>query len=140
MKLTTKSEYACLALIDLAENYRKSGFVKIKDIAKRKAMPQKYLEQILMILNRAGYVRSERGLRGGYILVKPAKKISVAEIIRLMDGAIAPVESVSKYFYARTPIEKSRGLMKLFREIRDYTANKLEKTNFTDLIAKPKKK
>ena len=140
MKLTTKSEYACLALIDLAENYRKSSFVKIKDIAKRKAMPQKYLEQILMILNRAGYVRSERGLRGGYILAKPAKKISVAEIIRLMDGAIAPVESVSKYFYAHTPIEKSRGLMKLFREIRDYTANKLEKTNFADLITKPKKK
>ncbi len=138
MKLTTKSEYACLALIDLSENYHK-GFIKIKDIAKRKQIPPKYLEQILIILNRAGYLRSERGVKGGYQLVKQPTKISVAEIIRLMDGAIAPVESVSKYFYCHTSIERSKQLLKLFRDIRDYAAGKLEKTTFGDLIEKKKK-
>ncbi len=137
MKLTTKSEYACLALIDLSENYHK-GFIKIKDISKRKKIPKKYLEQILMILNRARYLRSERGVRGGYKLAKPPTKISVAEIIRLMDGAIAPVESVSKYFYYSTPIEKNKQLLNLFKDIRDYVANKLEKTTFGDLIKKKK--
>lgn len=133
MKLTTKSEYACLALIDLAENYNK-GFIKIKDIARRKQIPKKYLEQILMILNRTRYLKSERGLMGGYILTKPPEKISVAEIVRLMDGAIAPVKSVSKYFYSHTPIEKNKELLRLFKDIRDYTANKLEKTTFGDLV------
>ena len=137
MKLTTKSEYACLALIDLSENYNK-GFIKIKDISQRKKIPRKYLEQILMILNRARYLKSERGIRGGYRLVKPPTKISVAEIIRLMDGAIAPVESVSKYFYCHTPIEKNKQLLKLFKDVRDYVANKLEKTTFGDLIKKKK--
>jgi len=139
MKLTTKSEYSLLALIDLSENYNK-GFIKIKDIKKRKKIPRKYLEQILIILNRARYLKSERGVKGGYMLAKPPEKISIAEIIRLMDGAIAPVESVSKYFYSHTPIEKNRQLLNLFKEIRDYIATKLEKTTFGDLVRKTDRK
>ena len=137
MKLTTKSEYSLLALIDLSENYDK-GFIKIKDISERKKIPKKYLEQILIILNRARYLKSERGVKGGYMLAKPPNKISVAEIVRLMDGAIAPVESVSKYFYSHTPIERNKRLLNLFKEIRDYLANKLEKTTFGDLVKKNK--
>ncbi len=139
MKLTTKSEYSLLALIDLSENYNK-GFIKIKDISERKKIPRKYLEQILIILNRARYLKSERGVKGGYMLAKPPEKISIAEIIRLMDGAIAPVESVSKYFYSHTPIEKNRQLLNLFKEIRDYIATKLEKTTFGDLVRKTDRK
>jgi len=137
MKLTTKSEYSLLALIDLSENYDK-GFIKIKDISERKKIPKKYLEQILIILNRARYLKSERGVKGGYMLAKPPNKISVAEIVRLMDGAIAPVESVSKYFYSHTPIERNKRLLNLFKEIRDYLDNKLEKTTFGDLVKKNK--
>jgi len=133
MKLSSKSEYACLALIELSENYNK-GLIKIEDIAKRKQIPKKYLEQILLTLKRAGYLRSRRGAEGGYKLSKDPNKISVAEIVRLMDGALAPVESVSKYFYEHTPIEKSKKLIGLFKEIRDYIADKMEKTTFADLI------
>ncbi|MFH1294841.1 MAG: Rrf2 family transcriptional regulator [Candidatus Aenigmatarchaeota archaeon] len=132
MKLSTKSEYACLALVDLSENYNK-GLIKTEDIAKRKKMPRKYLEQILLILKRSGYLRSKRGSEGGYKLSKPPAEISVAEIIRLMDGALAPVESVSKYFYEHTPIEKNKELLGLFKEIRDFISDKLEKTTFADL-------
>jgi Rrf2 family protein len=135
MKLSTKSEYACLALIDLSEHYEK-GLIKIEEIATRKEIPKKYLEQILLSLNRAGYLRSKRGADGGYKLSKEPSKITVAEIVRLMDGALAPVESVSKYFYEPTPIEKSRKLIKLFKEIRDYISNKMEKTTFADMTEK----
>jgi Rrf2 family cysteine metabolism transcriptional repressor len=137
MKLTVKSEYALLALVDLAKNYDKR-FIRGEDVAKRNRIPKKYLEQIFIILNRAGYLKSKRGLEGGYHLAKPPKKISVAEIVRLMDGAIAPVESASKYFYSHTPIERNKELLKLFKGVRNYVANKLEKTTFGDLIKKKK--
>ena len=132
MKLSTRSEYACLALIDLAEHYQQ-GLIKIRDICQRKDIPQKYLEQILLILKRSGFLRSKRGVDGGYRLAMPPGKITIAQIIRLMDGPIAPVDSVSRYFFDHRPIEKSKELQKLFKEIRDTVAHKLEKTTFADL-------
>ncbi len=133
MKLSTKSEYACLALIDLSENLGQ-GYIKIEDICSRQDLPRKYIEQILLALKRAGYVKSRRGAEGGYMLAKKPEEISLAEIIRLMDGALAPVESASKYFYECTPIEKNEVLIGIFREIRDYVSDKMENTSFADLI------
>lgn len=133
MKLSTKSEYACLALIDLAENHHQS-LVKIEDISLRKKIPQKFLEQILLTLKRGGYLKSKRGSKGGYQLAKKPSEISLAEIVRLMDGALAPVESVSEYFYESTPIEQNKPLLAVFKEIRDYIAQKMEKTTFANLI------
>ena len=133
MRLSTKSEYACLALIDLSERANE-GLVKIEDIARRKKIPKKYLEQILLMLNHAGYLRSKRGSDGGYRLSKKPGEISIAEIIRLMDGPLAPVGSVSKFFYDESPIEQSEKFIILLREIRDYISDKLEKTTFADLL------
>lgn len=133
MKLSTKSEYACLALIDLSERYSE-GLIRIEDISKRKNIPKKYLEQILLLLKRTGYLKSKPGVNGGYCLLKKPDKISIAEIVRLMDGALAPVGSVSKYFYETTPIDQNKNLLNFFKGIRDYIANKMEKTTFTDLI------
>jgi len=133
--LSTKSEYACLALVDLSKQYDK-GLVKIEEIAKRQHIPKKYLEQILLLLKTSGYLKSKRGSEGGYRLSKHPAKISVAEIVRLMDGALAPVESVSKYFYEPTPISKNKQLIRIFKEIRDYISKKLENTTFADLIKK----
>jgi Rrf2 family cysteine metabolism transcriptional repressor len=133
MKLTTKSEYACLALLELAEHYDK-GMMKTEDIARRRSIPKKYLEHILLVLNKAGYVKSRRGADGGYGLSKDPTHISVAEIIRLMDGPLAPVESVSKYYYHKTPIEQSRALVRLMKDIRDYTARALENMTFAELM------
>ncbi len=114
MKLSTRSEYACLALIDLAQ-HRDEGFVSTPLIAERQGVPRQYLEQILLILKRAGYVRSRRGTGGGYRLARDPASISMAEVIRLLDGALAPVESVSRYFYEPTPIEKEAKLLEAFR-------------------------
>ena len=133
MRLTVKSEYACLALIDLVE-HQDLGLCKISEIATRKKIPKKYLEQILLTLNRNGYVSSRKGAEGGYRLAKPPNAISVAEILRLMDGALAPVYSVSEYFYEHTPTERSPKLINVFREIRDYVATKLENLTFDQLV------
>jgi Rrf2 family transcriptional regulator, cysteine metabolism repressor len=132
MKLTSKSEYALLALIYLARNSGNS-FVPVHQIAEAQGIPPKFLEQILLILKRAKYLRSLRGNCGGYSLAKPADQINLAEIIRLFDGALAPTESVSSYFYESTPIEKEQSLMGLFRDIRDYISTKLESTTLADV-------
>jgi Rrf2 family transcriptional regulator, cysteine metabolism repressor len=135
VKLSTRSEYACLALIDLAQ-HRDEPFVTTPAIAERQGVPRQYLEQILLILKRSGYVRSRRGTGGGYRLARDPASISMAEIIRLLDGALAPVESVSRYFYEPTPISRNPELLEVFREIRDFVSDKLERTTFADLAGR----
>ena len=85
MKLTTKSEYSILALIYMARHEEK-GFIKIDEICENCDVPKKYLELLFTILRQGRYIKTKRGVSGGYKLARPASKISIAEIIRLMDG------------------------------------------------------
>ena len=133
MKLTTKSEYSILALIYIARN-EKNGFIKIEEICSKCDIPKKYLELLLTILRQSRYIETKRGASGGYKLAKPASQISVAEIIRLMDGALAASASVSKYFFSDTPLSKEKKLMKIFWEIRDFISEKLEALKLSDLV------
>jgi Rrf2 family protein len=121
-------------MIALAEKYDSGEVLTISNISEQKEIPKKFLEQILLALKRGGFVKSRKGPDGGYILAKKPEEISVAEIIRLMDGALAPVESVSKYYFEHTPIEKSTKLLNIFKSIRDYIAETLEKITFRELI------
>ncbi len=132
MKLTSRSEYALLALVYLARS-NATGYVSAETIAEAPKIPAKFLEQILLALTRGKYLRSSKGQHGGYKLAKSSDKISLAEIIRLFDGALAPTESVSKYFYESTPIEKEKKLVSVFRDIRDYVSEKLENTTLADV-------
>jgi len=77
---------------------------------------------------------TRRGASGGYKLVRPAEKISVAEVIRLMDGALAPTLAVSKYFYSSTSLEKEKKILSFFAEIRDFISKKTEKLKISDLV------
>jgi len=132
MKLTVRSEYGLLALVHLARREHE-GYVPVQAIAAAQGIPPKFLEQILLALKRARYLQSAKGQRGGYRLAKPARAITLAEVIRLFDGALAPTESVSRYFYEPTPIEKERKFVRVFRDIRDYVARKLEHTTLADV-------
>jgi Rrf2 family protein len=127
MKLTSRSEYALLALVYLAR-HNSDRFVSIETIASAQGIPPKFLEQILLALKRAKYLSSCKGQRGGYRLARAAGTISLAEVIRLFDGALAPTDSVSRYFYEPTPIEREKTLIKVFKEIRDFVSDKLENT------------
>lgn len=133
MKLTSRSEYALLALVYLARR-KSEAPISVESIAEAQDIPTKFLEQIMLALKHAKYLHSSKGQHGGYRLAKPADKISLAEIIRLFDGALAPTESVSKYFYESTPIEKEKNLIKVFKDIRDYVADLLEDTTVADVI------
>lgn len=132
MKLTRRSEYALLALIHLARA-KGEGYVAVAAIAGAQGLPAKFLEQLLMALKRARLVKSQKGPHGGYRLARPAEKISLAEVIRLLDGALAPTESVSTYFYEPTPVEREKRLLRVFKEIRDVISARLEKTTLADV-------
>jgi Rrf2 family protein len=132
MKLTLKSEYGLLALSHLARRAR-DGFVPVSEIAAVQAIPARFLAQILLVLKRARLVRSAKGRAGGYRLARPAAAITLAEVIRALDGALAPTESVSKYFYEPTPVEREKRLLRVFKRIRDEVAARLEATSLADV-------
>lgn len=133
MKLTYKSEYALLALTHLARA-KPAEYVSVESIAEAQHIPRKFLEQIMQILKRAHYVKSARGKQGGYCLAKQAHQITLAEVIRLFDGALAPTDSASKYFYESTPVEKEKRLLKVFKEVRELVAKKMENTTLADVV------
>lgn len=133
MKLTTKSEYSILALIYIARHERK-GYIKMEGICSKYNIPRKYLEQLLLVLKLNRYLKAKRGASGGYKLAMSATKINIAQIIRLMDGALASTESASKYYFSHTPLEKEKKVMRVLKEIRDYVANKLENLKISDLV------
>jgi len=133
MKLTCRCEYALLALVYLAR-CEADKYVSVQTIAAAQGIPPKFLEQILLTLRLAKYLRSSKGKRGGFRLAKSPDKISLAEVVRLFDGALAPTESVSKYFYESTPIEREKELISVFRQMRDYIAEKMENTTVADVI------
>ena len=90
MKVSTRGRYALRLMLDLALNNTGEA-VSLKDIARRQDISDKYLEQIISILNKAGYVRSIRGAQGGYMLRRPPKEYTVGMILRLTEGTLAPV-------------------------------------------------
>ena len=93
MRISTKGRYAIRLMVDLA--LQKGGSpVSIKDVASRQEISEKYLEQIISGLNKAGYVKSVRGAQGGYLLKKDPKDYTVGMILRVMEGSLAPVECV----------------------------------------------
>lgn len=95
MKISTKGRYALRLMLDLA-TYNTGEPVSIKDIAKRQQISEKYLEQIIAILNKAGFVRSIRGAQGGYLLKKEPKEYTVGMILRQTEGDLAPVACVGE--------------------------------------------
>lgn len=93
MKISTKGRYALRMMIDLAQN--NNGLpVSLKDIAARQGISDKYMEQIISVLNKAGYVKSIRGAQGGYLLRKDPKEYTAGMILRLTEGSLAPVACV----------------------------------------------
>ena len=121
--MSKKCKYALKALIRLGKDYG-GGNLLTDDIARDEHIPKKFLELILLDLKRAGYVRSKQGSKGGYRLVQDPNEISLAEIYRLFDGAIALVPCVSQKFYETCddcPDEKACRLKRVFIEVREKT-------------------
>lgn len=90
MKISTKGRYAVRVMLDLAE-HDTGEYIKVKQIAERQGLSEKYLEQIIAILNKAGYVKSTRGAQGGYKIAKEPDYYTVGMILRLTEGSLNPV-------------------------------------------------
>lgn len=133
--LSKKSQYAFKALNYLSARYGE-GPVLISEISKKKRIPLKFLENILLELKKAGILDSKKGKGGGYFLKKDPSKTKVATIIRLVNGPIAMLPCVSLYFYERCKNcdEKQCGLHDLMLEVRDASLNILENRTLKDLL------
>lgn len=95
MRISTKGRYALRLMLDLAM-HNTGNPVSLKDVAARQGISDKYLEQIIAVLNRAGCVRSVRGAQGGYLLRKAPEEYTVGEILRLTEGSLAPVSCIEE--------------------------------------------
>lgn len=137
MRLSTKGEYASRAMLELSIRY-KEGPLHGREISQAQKIPQGFLEQILLQLKRAGYLKSRKGRSGGYQLAKPPSAITVAEVIRVMDGPLAPIDCVSVMAHETCPMEATCGLRWLWKDVRDAVAEILERTTFADLVEKNK--
>src|SRR6266516_2595497 len=117
--LSKKSQYAFRALTLLTEKY-KGGPILISEIAKKKRIPLKFLENILLELKKAGILDSKKGKGGGYFLAKDPHKILLADVLRLVDGPIALLPCVSLHFYEKCKNcdEKNCGLNRVMIEVR----------------------
>jgi Rrf2 family protein len=132
--LSKKAQYAFRALEYLVEK-QNQGPVLISEIAKKKKIPLKFLENILLEMRKAGFLESKKGKGGGYYLAKNPAKIPVASIIRVVDGPIAMLPCVSLYFYQRCKNcdEKHCGLHDIMEGVRDATLHILENKTLQDL-------
>jgi len=137
MKLSLRGEYALRALLVLGLNY-KQPVVPIRTISQQQNIPKRFLEQILNDLKSAGVVESKRGVAGGYRLARPPKEISLATVIRHIEGALAPVSCVSERFYEKCscPDEARCAIRSVMKEVRDAVVNILDKLSVADLCAR----
>jgi len=137
MRLSTRGQYASRAMLELSLRYGE-GPVHIRDISHSQDIPERFLEQILLSLKRNGYLRSKKGPNGGYYLAKPPSEINVAEVIRVLEGPLAPVDCVSVTAHEVCPREDYCGLRWLWKEVRDSAAQILERTTFKTLAERTK--
>ena len=133
--LSQKAKYALQALAYLANHYKEEHPVLIGTIAREKNIPIKFLEAILCELRNEEVLISIRGRNGGYRLAEPPKKISLARVIRIVDGPIALLSCASLYFYKSCDNcdEKTCGLSPVMKEARDAILRVLEKRNLHDI-------
>jgi Rrf2 family cysteine metabolism transcriptional repressor len=136
MRLSKRGEYGLRALQDLAAHYGE-GPVPNRDLAARNNVPPRFLEQILLTLKHGQIVRSQKGPRGGYYLARPPQQINLAEVVRLLDGPLAPISCVSETAYepCGCPDMETCGLRRVMREVRDVVADMMERTTLADLLA-----
>lgn len=131
MTISTKGRYALRIMLDLASHIGETS--KLKDIAARQELSEKYIEQIIAVLNKAGYVRSTRGAQGGYQLAKAPQEYSVGMILRLTEGSLAPVECLSEN---ALPCDRTVtcATVEIYRRIYDAVNQVIDNTTLQDLL------
>ncbi len=140
MKLSLRGEYALRALLVLGLKYDEK-VVRIQTISDEQNIPKRFLEQILNDLKSAGMVQSKRGIAGGYRLARNPKEITVAAVVRHIEGALAPVSCVSQNFYQKCtcPDESRCAIRSVMKEIRDAIVTIAERVTIGELCERWRK-
>ena len=137
MRVSKRGEYALRSLINLGIA-RELGrpLVQISELAKKEKLPVKFLEQILQDLKEAGFIGSARGKFGGYRLARPAREILIGQVVRHIDGPLAPISCVSQTAYEKCtcPDEAHCGLRLLMVDVRNAIANILDRYSLADIV------
>jgi Rrf2 family protein len=137
VEISKRGEYALRALIDfgLAEAADRP-LLQLSELASKEDFPVKFLEQILMQLKAEGYLESRRGKLGGYLLARPPENICLGQVIRMIDGPLAPISCVSQTAYERCscPDEEHCGLRMLMLDVRSAIANILDHYTLADVV------
>jgi Rrf2 family protein len=131
MRISAKGEYAIKAVLDLAL-HPGHGLIPIQDIAARQGIPQRYLEQVLLVLKRSGLLTSKRGASGGYHLTRPPGEITVGEVLRAVEGASAPFETLSRQVIGAD----GHDLVELWDEIAEAISRVVDRLTFGELAAR----
>ncbi len=142
MKLSVRGEYALRALIVLGLDYIEGdSVVRIQEISTRQNIPKRFLEQILNDLKSAGMLESKRGIAGGYRLKRDPENITLAEVIRHIEGPLAPVSCVSERFYEKCscPNEDKCAIRSVMKEVRDAIVKILEDVTVAQMCERVKK-
>lgn len=132
MKISTKGRYALRLMLDLAM-HSTEGPVCLKDVAKRQQISDKYLEQIIATLNKAGYVKSVRGAQGGYLLKKEPEEYTVGMILRLSEGDLAPVSCVGEE-KEECGRRESCVTIRIWQQINDAVNNVVDNITLADML------
>jgi Rrf2 family protein len=138
VKISQRGLYALKALTHLAESYDQ-GLVKIHAIAEEEALPEKFLEGILVTLKNARLVSSQRGRAGGYRLRRPPGEIVIGDVVRIIDGPLAPFGDAVELAYRVKTEPRHAGLFDLFLDVRNSAAAILDRTTLEDLVTRNRK-
>jgi len=142
MKLSVRGEYALRALLVLARDYQEdNSVVRIQEVSERQNIPKRFLEQILNDLKSAGIVESKRGVAGGYRLRRPPERVTLAEIIRHIEGPLAPVSCVSEKYYEKCscPDESRCAIRSVMKETRDAIVAIMDRVTLAELCDRARK-
>ncbi len=134
--ISKKTKYALKALQYLAIQHEK-GPILISELSEKERIPKKFLEAILLELKKSGILASKKGKRGGYFLGKPAKAITIGQVMRILEGPLAPLPCASQTAYRRCEEcvdEKTCGVRMVMKEVRDATAAILDGTTLEDVL------
>lgn len=135
MKVSKRGEYGMRALCHLAEHWGE-GVVTIRDIAREEDIPGKFLEGILLELKRAGFVRSRRGVEGGYELAMAPESIVLGGVMRMLDGPLAPMASATELRELMERNPRQLGFYAILMDVRDAVSEILDKTTLAEVMSR----
>jgi Rrf2 family protein len=136
MKITFKGDYALKSVLELSFRYGDGRVTPLSEISERQDIPAKFLEQIMLVLKGAGFVRSRRGAGGGFTLAKPPSSITVGEIVRLIEGPIEPISCGTRDYDSSCEEAECCAFREVWLKVTDCISDIIDRVTFADIMSR----